>query len=113
MGFIRIYLVGYFILLVGAGFALWQSGILEPDSGGVACHCRSDRSRVRDRARGRIDAAHDHDDTRVMRLRRAGLNMPLLLLANLLSALKSARSIRTSVPRSQSPTITRVGTLYG
>ena len=29
MGFIRIYLVGYFILLVGAGLALWQSGILE------------------------------------------------------------------------------------
>ncbi len=28
MGFIRIYLVGYFILLVGAGLALWQSGIL-------------------------------------------------------------------------------------
>jgi hypothetical protein len=29
MRFIRIYLVGYFILLVGAGLALWQSGILE------------------------------------------------------------------------------------
>ena len=28
MRFIRIYLVGYFILLVGAGLALWQSGIL-------------------------------------------------------------------------------------
>ena len=29
MRFIRIYLVGYFILLVGAGLALWQSGILD------------------------------------------------------------------------------------
>jgi hypothetical protein len=29
MKFLKIYLVGYFILLVGAGLALWQSGILD------------------------------------------------------------------------------------
>jgi len=29
MRFLRLYLVGYFLLLVGAGLALWQSGILE------------------------------------------------------------------------------------
>jgi hypothetical protein len=28
MRFVRIYLVGYFILLAGAALALWQSGIL-------------------------------------------------------------------------------------
>ena len=29
MKFMTLYLVGYFILLVGAALALWQSGILE------------------------------------------------------------------------------------
>lgn len=29
MKFLKLYLVGYFILLVGAGLALWQSGILD------------------------------------------------------------------------------------
>ena len=33
MKFLKIYLVGYFILLMGAGLALWQSGILEEISG--------------------------------------------------------------------------------
>ena len=28
MNFLRIYLIGYFVLLAGAGLALWQSGIL-------------------------------------------------------------------------------------
>jgi len=28
MKYLQIYLIGYFILLVGAGLALWQSGIL-------------------------------------------------------------------------------------
>jgi hypothetical protein len=28
MKFLKIYLVGYFVLLFGAGWALWQSGIL-------------------------------------------------------------------------------------
>ena len=28
MRFLKIYLVGYFILLLGAGLALWRSGIL-------------------------------------------------------------------------------------
>ena len=28
MRFLKLYLVGYFLLLVGAGLALWQSGIL-------------------------------------------------------------------------------------
>ena len=28
MKFMRLYLIGYFILLVGAALALWQSGIL-------------------------------------------------------------------------------------
>ena len=29
MRFLKLYLVGYFLLLVGAGLALWQSGILD------------------------------------------------------------------------------------
>jgi hypothetical protein len=29
MKFLKLYLVGYFILLIGAGLALWQSGILD------------------------------------------------------------------------------------
>ena len=28
MKYLQIYLIGYFVLLVGAGLALWQSGIL-------------------------------------------------------------------------------------
>ena len=28
MRFLKLYLVGYFILLLGAGLALWQSGLL-------------------------------------------------------------------------------------
>ena len=28
MRFLKIYLIGYFILLLGAGLALWQSGLL-------------------------------------------------------------------------------------
>ena len=28
MKFLKIYLIGYFILLLGAGLALWQAGIL-------------------------------------------------------------------------------------
>ena len=28
MRFLTIYLIGYFVLLLGAGLALWQSGIL-------------------------------------------------------------------------------------
>jgi hypothetical protein len=28
MKYLKIYLIGYFILLLGAGLALWQSGIL-------------------------------------------------------------------------------------
>jgi hypothetical protein len=28
MRFLKLYLVGYFILLIGAGLALWESGIL-------------------------------------------------------------------------------------
>jgi hypothetical protein len=29
MRFVQIYLIGYFILLLGAGLALWQSGIVD------------------------------------------------------------------------------------
>ena len=29
MKYLKLYLVGYFVLLIGAGLALWQSGILE------------------------------------------------------------------------------------
>ena len=29
MKFLKLYLVGYFILLLGAGLALWQAGILD------------------------------------------------------------------------------------
>jgi hypothetical protein len=33
MKFMRLYLIGYFVLLVGAVLALWQSGILRQISG--------------------------------------------------------------------------------
>ena len=33
MTFVRIYLVGYFLLLFGALFALWQAGVLRQFSG--------------------------------------------------------------------------------
>jgi hypothetical protein len=29
MKFLKVYLIGYFVLLVGAGLALWQAGILD------------------------------------------------------------------------------------
>lgn len=29
MRFLKLYLVGYFVLLVGAGLALWQAGVLD------------------------------------------------------------------------------------
>jgi hypothetical protein len=29
MRFLKLYLVGYFLLLIGAAWALWESGILE------------------------------------------------------------------------------------
>jgi len=29
MKFLKLYLVGYFILILGAGLALWQAGILD------------------------------------------------------------------------------------
>jgi hypothetical protein len=29
MRFIHLYLVGYFVLLFGAGFALWQAGVVQ------------------------------------------------------------------------------------
>jgi hypothetical protein len=29
MRFIHLYLVGYFILVIGAGLALWQAGVLQ------------------------------------------------------------------------------------
>ena len=28
MRFVHLYLIGYFVLLIGAGLALWQSGVL-------------------------------------------------------------------------------------
>jgi hypothetical protein len=33
MKFIHLYLIGYFILLIGAGLALWQAGVLARISG--------------------------------------------------------------------------------
>jgi hypothetical protein len=33
MRFIHLYLIGYFVLIVGAGLALWQSGVLARVSG--------------------------------------------------------------------------------
>ena len=33
MRFIHLYLIGYFLLLVGAGLALWQAGVLARVSG--------------------------------------------------------------------------------
>jgi hypothetical protein len=29
MKFIQIYLIGYFVLIIGAGLALWQAGVLQ------------------------------------------------------------------------------------
>ena len=29
MKFLKIYLIGYFVLLIGAGLALWQAGMLD------------------------------------------------------------------------------------
>lgn len=29
MRFIHLYLIGYFVLLIGAGLALWQAGVLQ------------------------------------------------------------------------------------
>ncbi|OLC40187.1 MAG: hypothetical protein AUH43_26885 [Acidobacteria bacterium 13_1_40CM_65_14] len=29
MRFIHLYLIGYFVLLIGAGLALWQAGLLQ------------------------------------------------------------------------------------
>ena len=29
MKFLKLYLIGYFVLLLGAGLALWQSGVLD------------------------------------------------------------------------------------
>jgi hypothetical protein len=33
MKFMKLYLVGYFVLLVGAGLALWQADVLDDISG--------------------------------------------------------------------------------
>jgi len=33
MRFIHLYLIGYFVLVVGAGLALWQAGVLQRISG--------------------------------------------------------------------------------
>ena len=33
MRFIHLYLIGYFILIIGAGLALWQAGVLARISG--------------------------------------------------------------------------------
>ena len=29
MRFVKLYLIGYFVLLIGAGLALWQAGMLD------------------------------------------------------------------------------------
>ena len=33
MRFIHLYLIGYFVLVIGAGLALWQAGVLQRVSG--------------------------------------------------------------------------------
>jgi hypothetical protein len=33
MRFIHLYLVGYFVLVIGAGLALWQAGVVQRVSG--------------------------------------------------------------------------------
>ena len=33
MRFIHLYLIGYFVLILGAGLALWKAGVLERISG--------------------------------------------------------------------------------
>jgi len=40
MRFIHLYLIGYFVLVIGAGLALWQAGVVQRVSGtwlAIAC----------------------------------------------------------------------------
>ena len=44
MRFIHLYLIGYFVLVVGAALALWQAGVLAHVSGDLARHRRRSSS---------------------------------------------------------------------
>ena len=55
MRFIHLYLIGYFVLVVGAGLALWQAGVLAR-VGDLGRHRRPDRRRPRHHARRYLGA---------------------------------------------------------
>ena len=57
MRFIHLYLIGYFVLVLGAGLALWQAGVLAHVSGIVDRHRRAHRRRPRHHARGDVRQA--------------------------------------------------------
>ena len=62
MGSLKLYLVGYFVLLIGAGLALWQAGVLDDIPGIWLAIGIIVARRVRDHARGGVHAARrDHD----------------------------------------------------
>ena len=71
MKFLTLYLVGYFVLLIGAAWALWESGILERDSGRLDRDRRDHRDRSRHHARGGVEPARGHHPSRKRRPARA------------------------------------------
>ncbi len=64
MKFLKLYLVGYFVLLVGAGLALWQAGVLDEISGIWLAIGDHRRGRAWHHARGGVRAARRHDNAR-------------------------------------------------
>ena len=70
MRFIHLYLVGYFILVVGAVLALWQAGVSRPRQRDLARDRRPDRPRPRHHARRHGRQADSH--SRITRPGRAG-----------------------------------------
>jgi hypothetical protein len=60
MRFIHLFLIGYFILIVGVGFALWQDGILQPCHADLAGHWRDRRGRPGNHAVGVVGEADGH-----------------------------------------------------
>ena len=54
MRFIHLYLIGYFVLVVGAGLALWQAGVFAASARVLARHRRADRHRPGHHARRHV-----------------------------------------------------------
>jgi hypothetical protein len=57
---IHLFLIGYFILIVGVGLALWQAGILQPCRADLAGHWRDRRGRPGNHAVGVVGEADGH-----------------------------------------------------